>query len=633
MTGRVDADGEELPSALLTEHLRFSLPYRSLFSHGLSHDNLPSLVDALVVLLVRLHLADFFWGDVSLSNVLFRRSAGGFAAYLVDAETGELRPSLSTSMREYDLTIATENVFAELLDLQASESLSYEVEAHDIVELLEERYHALWDELTAEEEFSAAEMWRIEQRIERLNDLGFDVDELDIVTDFDGDRVRIQPKVVEAGHHQRELQGLTGLHVEDAQARRLLNDIASYTAALNLGREDRHLVANRWLDEIYEPVAAMVPPTPAASSSPPRSSTRCSQHRWYLAEQAGHDVDTFEAAADYIANVLKDKPDEAITSAAAAGCRDARGAGVSDSALGLQPSDGVQLDVVADSERAVGVEGDRLDADRTAVAVGEQRDAGRAADRGADRDGVRRAAGRAGRVAVADRAVLADHLGRAALDVEVAADDQVGAAALQRRVAHVGVVDQDRGDPVAVLVGLAGRVREPVGHLVEAEPGLVAPAPEPARARVAHAEQPDPGRAVDHLAVEHGPAVVGEVVADEGAVVVVAGHRPLAVGVRPVVEGRVQRVERERLPGAAGRGVVAGVEDGLGAGRVADRARHAVHADVVVPVGDEEHHRLALLRLAQRRGRRPPRRRRGRRSCPRRRSRPRSRSAAGSGSW
>ena len=133
-------------------------------------------------------------------------------------------------MREYDLTIATENVFAELLDLQASESLDHEVQAHEIVELLEERYHALWTELTAEEEFSADEMWRIEQRIERLNDLGFDVDELDIVTDFDGDRVRIQPKVVELGHHRRELQALTGLNVEDAQARRLLNDIASFTA-------------------------------------------------------------------------------------------------------------------------------------------------------------------------------------------------------------------------------------------------------------------------------------------------------------------------------------------------------------------------------------------------------------------
>jgi len=323
VTGRVDADGEPLPSALLTEHLRFSLPYRSLFSHGLSHDSLPSLVDAMVVLLVRLHLADFFWGDVSLSNVLFRRSAGGFAAYLVDAETGELKPSLSTSMREYDLTIATENIFGELLDLQASESLGQEVEAHDIVELLETRYHALWNELTAEEEFSASEMWRLEQRVERLNDLGFDVDELDIVTDFDGDTVRIQPKVVEAGHHQRELQALTGLHVEDAQARRLLNDIASYTTSLNLGREDRHLVANRWLEQVYEPVMAMIPPDASGKLEPAEVFHEVLAHRWYLAERAGHDIDTFDAAADYIATVLKDKPDEAITSAPAAVTDDA----------------------------------------------------------------------------------------------------------------------------------------------------------------------------------------------------------------------------------------------------------------------------------------------------------------------
>ncbi len=317
VTGRVGTDGEPLPSALLTEHLRFSLPYRSLFSHGLSGDNLPSLIDAMVVLLVRLHLADFFWGDVSLSNVLFRRSAGGFAAYLVDAETGELKPSLSRSMREYDVTIATENVFGELLDLQASESVGYEVEAYEIVELLESRYNTLWDELTSEEEFSASDLWRIEQRIDKLNDLGFDVDELDIVTDFDGDRIRIQPKVVEAGHHARELQGLTGLHVEDAQARRILNDIASFTAHFNLGREDRYLVANRWLDQIYEPLAAMIPADATGKLEPAEVFHEVLAHRWYLAERAGHDVDIFDAAADYIATVLKDKPDEAITSASA----------------------------------------------------------------------------------------------------------------------------------------------------------------------------------------------------------------------------------------------------------------------------------------------------------------------------
>src|SRR6476469_3268271 len=309
VSGRVDENGDQLPSALLTQHLQFSLPYRSLFSHGLTADNLPSLIDALVVLLVRLHLADFFWGDVSLSNVLFRRDAGGFAAYLVDAETGELKSTLSDSMREYDLTVATENVFAELLDLQASESLTDEVQAHEIVELLASRYAALWSELTAEEQFSADEIWRIEQRLERLNDRG----ELDIVTDFDGDERIIQPKVVELGHHRRELQALTGLNVEDAQARRLLNDIASYTANFDLGREDRSLVANRWLTQVYEPIMAMIPPQARGKLEPAEVFHEILVHRWYLSERAGHEIPILETARDYIDTVLTEKPDEAIT--------------------------------------------------------------------------------------------------------------------------------------------------------------------------------------------------------------------------------------------------------------------------------------------------------------------------------
>jgi hypothetical protein len=312
VTGRVDDRGEELPAALLTEHLQFSLPYRSLFAHGLTADNVPSLMDALVVLLVRLHLESFFWGDVSLSNVLFRRNAGGFAAYLVDAETGELRGSLSQQMRDYDLTIATENVFAELLDLQASGSLDEHAEALEIASSIRERYAALWAELTDVEEFSADEMWRIEQRIERLNDLGFDVDELDIVTDIGGDQVRIQPKVVELGHHRRELQALTGLNVEDGQARRLLNDIAAFTAHYDLGREDRTLVANRWLTRTWEPLIAMIPPEHRGKLPPAEFFHEVLVHRWYLSEQAGHEVGIFDTARDYIERVLPHRPDEVV---------------------------------------------------------------------------------------------------------------------------------------------------------------------------------------------------------------------------------------------------------------------------------------------------------------------------------
>ncbi|MFN8193185.1 MAG: DUF4032 domain-containing protein [Nocardioidaceae bacterium] len=315
VSGRTASDGSELPAALITEHLRFSLPYRSLFAHGATADQIPQLVDAMVVLLVRLHLAGFYWGDVSLSNVLFRRDAGAFTAYLVDAETGELQRSLSPQMRANDVLVGCENIFGELMDLEASAGIEDELGGHDIVAMIEQRYVALWVELTGAEEFAQHEMWRIERRIERLNDLGFDVDELDIVTDFDGDTVLIQPRVVELGHHQRELQGLTGLTVQDNQARRLLNDIASYTASKDLGREDRSVVANRWLLEVYDRVLGLVPAEARGKLEPAEIFHEILVHRWYLSERAGREVDLLDAARDYIHGVLASKPEEAITAA------------------------------------------------------------------------------------------------------------------------------------------------------------------------------------------------------------------------------------------------------------------------------------------------------------------------------
>ena len=313
VAGRESSGGDEIEPALVTRHLTYSLPYRSLFSHGLRADSLPKLVDALAVLLVRLHLSGFFWGDVSLSNVLFRRSAGEFTAYLVDAETGELHDELSPGQRAHDLEVAYGNLFGELLDLQAGGLLDPDVDAHSIVDLVERRYQDLWGELTGIEEFDAAEMWRIEQRVERLNALGFDVDELDIVTDWSGSTIRLQPKVVEAGHHSRELQSLTGLDVEDNQARRLLNDLASFTAHFELGAEDRALVATRWLTEVYEPIIAMVPRELRGKLEPAEIFHEILEHRWFLSERAGHEIDLFDTARSYIDTVLARRPDELVT--------------------------------------------------------------------------------------------------------------------------------------------------------------------------------------------------------------------------------------------------------------------------------------------------------------------------------
>jgi hypothetical protein len=303
---------EDRGAALVTRHLAFALPYRTVFSNGLPPGGLPLLVDALVVLLVRLHLAGFYWGDVSLSNVLFRRSAGEFAAYLVDAETGELHPELSERMREYDVEVGCENVFAELLDVQEAEpALAGQVDPFAVIDRIRQRYRSLWLELTAEEQFGSDEIWRIEQRVERLGDLGFDVAELAMATDPTGTTVSVQPRVVEAGHHARELDELTGLAVEDNQARRLLADIASYMA--HLGLTNHTAAARRWRVEVYDRIADMVPPELRGRLEVAEVFHQILEHRWLLSERAGREIDIFETTRDYLDTVLSRLPEEKLT--------------------------------------------------------------------------------------------------------------------------------------------------------------------------------------------------------------------------------------------------------------------------------------------------------------------------------
>ena len=139
---------------LITEHLAYSLPYRALFSQYVRPETATRLIDALAVLLVRLHLLGFYWGDVSLSNTLFRRDAGAFAAYLVDAETGELHTDgLTEGKRLYDIDIARTNIIGELMDLQAGALLEPSVDTIEVGDRIVTRYTDLWNVLTAEETF------------------------------------------------------------------------------------------------------------------------------------------------------------------------------------------------------------------------------------------------------------------------------------------------------------------------------------------------------------------------------------------------------------------------------------------------------------------------------------------------
>lgn len=314
ITGRHDGNGAELNSVLVTEHLAFSLPYRALFATKMKPDTATRIIDSLAVLLVRLHLVGFFWGDVSLSNTLFRRDAGAFACYLVDAETGEYHPEgLSTGQRSHDVDVARTNIIGELMDLQAGGLLDEEVDAIEVGNLIQERYDSLWKELTAEQVFSASDRWRMEERIQRLNKLGFDVGELKMSSTEKGGKAKIilKPKVVDSGHYHRQVMRLTGLDVEENQGRRMINNMQAFRALNHLENAPLELVAQRWMSEVFQPVIDAVPPQLRAKLIPAQIFHELLEHRWYLSEQAGETVALDKTIESYVRKVLPKKPDEA----------------------------------------------------------------------------------------------------------------------------------------------------------------------------------------------------------------------------------------------------------------------------------------------------------------------------------
>ena len=302
-------------ATLITRYLDYALPYHYLLARRGRPGLLDRLLDGGAVLMTRLHLEGFFWGDFSLSNALFRRDAGAFVVYLVDAETGELRPSLSDSLREGDIEIAVENIAGGLVDLQAAGRIDEELDPFAAAQGFGDRYRALWMELTREDVVGGDEPWQITRRMERLNELGFDVQELAMVRSADGERLRIRPTLVEEGHHSRALASRTGLAVQENQARRLLNDIAAYGAWLEQVEGvpvPEAAAAYRWLTEIYRPAIERVPGELRSRREPPELFHEMLRHRDTLSQEAGHQVGNDAAMDSYVASILPGLPEERL---------------------------------------------------------------------------------------------------------------------------------------------------------------------------------------------------------------------------------------------------------------------------------------------------------------------------------
>ena len=190
------------------------------------------MLDALAGLFVRLHLAGFYWGDCSLSNTLFRRDAGELRAFLVDAETTEHHDTLGDGPRRQDLMILEENIAGDLCDLEMRAELPGSLDAYATGTHIRERYEQLWAEVTREEFVVPGEQWRIQDRIRKLNALGFSVGEVEFIATGEGDRLRMRAIVTDRDYHRHQFHGVAGMLVEERQAEMMLNEIRELKATL-----------------------------------------------------------------------------------------------------------------------------------------------------------------------------------------------------------------------------------------------------------------------------------------------------------------------------------------------------------------------------------------------------------------
>lgn len=310
--GRKDINGEELPCVLATRFLPYSLPYRVVLSGALSPHDILNMANALALLLVRLHLLGFWWGDCSLSNTLFRRDAEGFAAYLVDAETGEFQKTLSDGQREHDLDIAHFNVAAELEDLALSGVLYPGMDPVRASDTVMKRYRRLWAALRDPQSLDPTDRRAVERAMRQLHDLGFAVEEVSIAIDGDNKVLKFQPKLVAAGYHTNRLRELMGLETEELQAKRILASFDRYRARESNLSTNVNEAAFKWLTEIFNPIVNSVPAEHLGRVEPAQLFHEVLEHRWYLSEAAGHDVGLDLACESYISGVLPYRRDSGI---------------------------------------------------------------------------------------------------------------------------------------------------------------------------------------------------------------------------------------------------------------------------------------------------------------------------------
>ena len=287
-------------AVLITRFADRAIPYRHVMADGALGDLRPALLDAVAGLLVELHLYGCFWGDCSLSNVLYRHDGATLETILVDAETATIRPFLSDGGRREDIEIMIDNVGAEMADLAASVGKSIDEADLKLGQEIADRYEGLWQEVAGAESIPYDQRYRIADRVRRLNALGFEVDEIELNPHPSQHHVHLRVRVGDRNWHANRLRELTGLEASENQSRHLLADLQYWEMLLGPALPgDRALRAARWRMEVYEPHLKGLAARLDAGSNLVQAYCDLLTHRYYLSVVAGRDVGTATALEDW----------------------------------------------------------------------------------------------------------------------------------------------------------------------------------------------------------------------------------------------------------------------------------------------------------------------------------------------
>jgi len=291
---------DEWSGAVISRYVQFAFPYRELVTGAGFGPRRAQMLDAFAHLLVELHLAGCFWGDCSLSNVLYRYDAAAIEAVMVDAETVRVYPELSNGQRAEDLEIMRFNVAGEMADVAASQG--YDLDGADLSlgDDIADRYESLWSELAAVLVVGPEERYRIRERIARLNGLGFAVQDIELVPVEGGDRVSMQVKVGSRTYHGQRLREIVGIDASENQARQLLSDLRYHEAKMGeTSPTGKAVSAMRWRTEVVEPLLRRIASIRPALD-PVQGYCDFLNHRFILASSQGRDVPNYEAFQSWV---------------------------------------------------------------------------------------------------------------------------------------------------------------------------------------------------------------------------------------------------------------------------------------------------------------------------------------------